>query len=135
MNFPDLSNTEAIVPEGTEGLYENWHFAPAVKSGDMLYISGIIGVDEELQVSADPEAQFVQVFETMGQTLKAAGLGFGHVVDLSSYHVDLNTHFATFTAVKDRYINKPYPAWTAIGISELLLPGALVEVKAIARIR
>jgi enamine deaminase RidA (YjgF/YER057c/UK114 family) len=135
MKFADLSDTEAVVPAGAEALYENWHFAPAVKSGDLLFISGIIGADDKLQVSPDPEAQFVQVFETMGHTLKSAGLDFGHVVDLSSYHVDLNAHFATFTAVKDRYFHEPYPAWTAIGVSELLLPGALVEVRAIAKAR
>lgn len=134
MQFPQVDNTAAIVPEGTQALYENWHFAPAVRSGDLLFLSGIIGADEQLQVSADPEAQFVQVFETMAHTLKSAGADFGHIIELTSYHVDLHAHFATFTAVKDRYLKEPYPAWTAIGVSELLLPNAVVEVKATARL-
>jgi enamine deaminase RidA (YjgF/YER057c/UK114 family) len=37
--------------------------------------------------------------------------------------------------VKDRYLSAPYPAWTAIGISELAIPGGLVEIKVIARLR
>ena len=34
--------------------------------------------------------------------------------------------------VKDRYILEPYPAWTAIGVSELIVPGGLMEIRAIA---
>ena len=36
--------------------------------------------------------------------------------------------------VKDNYMADPYPAWTAIGITELAFPGALVEIKIIARL-
>ena len=35
---------------------------------------------------------------------------------------------------KDRYIHQPYPAWTAIGISELAIPGGLVEIRVSARV-
>ena len=35
-------------------------------------------------------------------------------------------------AVKDRYLTDPYPAWTAIGVSELAAPAALVEVRVVA---
>jgi enamine deaminase RidA (YjgF/YER057c/UK114 family) len=35
--------------------------------------------------------------------------------------------------VKDKYMQAPYPAWTAIGITELAFPGGLVEIKIIAR--
>ena len=36
--------------------------------------------------------------------------------------------------VKDRFIRAPYPAWTAIGASELIVPGGLVELRAIAAV-
>ena len=48
------------------------------------------------------------------------------------YHVDIGRHMETFMAVKDRYLTEPYPAWTAIGVSELVVPGGLVEIRAIA---
>lgn len=134
MKHPTLNDTVCVIPEGLEGLYKDWHFAPAVRSGDTLYVSGIIGADEALQVSADPEAQFVQVFETMGHTLRSAGADFANVVELSSYHTDLTDSFPIFSAVKDRYLKEPYCAWTAVGVSALLLPNAIVEVKAIARL-
>jgi len=134
MDHPHLSNTKAVIPEGLERLYDGWHFSPAMIAGDTAYLSGIIGAEPDLSVNPDPEGQFVRVFETMGHTLRAAGLDYGHVVDLVSYHVDLNAHFLVFTEVKDRYFPEPYCAWTAIGIESLLLPGALVEVKAVAKL-
>jgi enamine deaminase RidA (YjgF/YER057c/UK114 family) len=133
-DFPALEDTVAIVPDGLEGLYDGWHFAPAVRSGDMLYLSGIIGADAELKVSEDPETQFVQVFETMGHTLRAAGADFSHVIELTSYHLRLEDTFKTFSTIKDQYFSLPHCAWTAVGVSALLLPAALVEVKAIARL-
>lgn len=39
-----------------------------------------------------------------------------------------------FMAVRDRYLMAPYPAWTAIGVAELIVPGGLVELRAIARV-
>lgn len=133
MKFPTLSDTRAIVPEGLEGLYRDWHFAPAVVSGETVYLSGIIGADATLEVSDDPETQFVQVFETMGRTLTAAGTDFSRVVELTSYHVGLQ-HFALFSAVRDRYLREPHCASTAVAVAGLLLPAALVEVKAVARL-
>lgn len=131
--FPAAEGAVAVVPEGLEELYRDWHFAPAVRDGNTLYLSGIIGAGENLAVSDDPETQFVQVFETMGHTLRSAGSDFDRVLEITSYHVNINAHFAVFSTVKDRYLPEPFCAWTAIGVSELLLPAALVEVKAIAR--
>ena len=53
----------------------------------------------------------------------------------TTFHVGLREHLGTFVKVKDRYIEAPYPAWTAIGVVELAVPGALVEIRATARLR
>jgi enamine deaminase RidA (YjgF/YER057c/UK114 family) len=37
--------------------------------------------------------------------------------------------------VKDAFVFAPYPAWTAIGITELITEGALIEIRVIARRR
>jgi enamine deaminase RidA (YjgF/YER057c/UK114 family) len=54
---------------------------------------------------------------------------------LTTFHVGLREHLGTFVAVKDRYLEAPYPAWTAIGVVELAVPGALVEIRVTARLR
>jgi enamine deaminase RidA (YjgF/YER057c/UK114 family) len=123
---------EPIIPEGYEGFYNDFHFAPANKVGDKLYVSGQIGFSEGLEVSDDPETQFTAAFEHVKAVLAGAGKTMADIVEMTTFHVGLQAHANTFLAVKDKYIDAPYPAWTAIGIEELFVPGALVEIKVIA---
>jgi len=125
---------EVVVPRGQEAYYDQFHFAPAIKDGNRLYCSGVIGVGADGKPPADPEAQFTCAFEGVKAVLTAAGVGFAEVVEMTSFHVGLQQHLATFMKVKDRYVQQPYPAWTAIGITELAFPGGLVEIKVIARL-
>jgi enamine deaminase RidA (YjgF/YER057c/UK114 family) len=95
----------------------------------------MLGTDEKFQAIAEPEAQFVQAFENVKGVLAAAKLGFRDVVELTTFHVGLRQHLGTFMKVKDRYLEAPYPAWTAIGVVELAVPDALVEIRVTARLR
>ena len=51
---------ENIVPPDMQNIYDRFHYAPAVRVGDVLYVSGQVGRDEALKVVEDPEAQMVQ---------------------------------------------------------------------------
>jgi enamine deaminase RidA (YjgF/YER057c/UK114 family) len=123
---------EPIIPEGYEAFYNEFHFAPANKVGDKLYVSGQIGFSDGLAVSDDPETQFTAAFEHVKNVLAGAGKTMADIVEMTTFHVGLQEHAHTFMVVKDKYLSEPYPAWTAIGISELFVPGALVEIKVIA---
>jgi enamine deaminase RidA (YjgF/YER057c/UK114 family) len=125
---------DVVIPKGMETFYERFHFAPAVKDRDHLYCSGVIGIGSDGKVSSDPETQFTQAFESLKSVLEAAGASFANVIDMTSFHVNLQANMAAFSKVKDRYLKAPYPAWTAIGITELAVPGGLVEIKVIARL-
>lgn len=125
---------EVVVPRGQEAYYDQFHFAPGIKDGNRLYCSGVIGVGADGKPPADPETQFTCAFEGVKSVLTAAGIGFDKVVEMTTFHVGLQQHLATFMKVKDRYLAQPYPAWTAIGITELAFPGGLVEIKVIARL-
>ena len=52
---------------------------------------------------------------------------------MTSYHVGLREHLETFIKVKDEYISEPYPAWTAIGVAELITKGTLIEIRVTAK--
>ena len=80
----------------------------------------------------DPEAQFDAAFGAVRAVLQAAGTDMSNIVNMTTYHVDIATHMAVFMAVKDRHITAPWPAWTAIGVSELIIPGGLMEISVIA---
>jgi len=53
------------------------------------------------------------------------------VVELTTFHTDM-TAFERFAKVKDDYFPRNYPAWTAVGVTALVLPKAKVEMRAVA---
>ena len=117
-----------------EAVYEKIRYSPGVKVGNTLYISGQIGRNEHMELVADKEAQFVQVFENMKKVLQAAGGSFDDIVDVTSYHTDMRD-LPLYMQVRDRYFTAAqcHPAWTAIGAAQLCgAPGYFLEVKAVA---
>jgi enamine deaminase RidA (YjgF/YER057c/UK114 family) len=111
----------------------DWHFSQAIEVGGFVFFSGITGVRPDQSVASDPPTQFRDVFRFVGMHLQAAALGFEHIVDMTTYHVDLRWHLVAFMTVKDEFIREPYPTWTAVGVSELITAGALVEARIIAK--
>jgi enamine deaminase RidA (YjgF/YER057c/UK114 family) len=122
-----------IIPAWMKPIYDGYHFAPAVVDGDYVRCSGMIGMRPDLTVSSDPSEQFMQAFENLRGLLEEAGATFRDVVEINSYHVGLQANMPAFLAAKDKFLSAPHAAWTAIGISELAVPGALVEIQVIAR--
>jgi enamine deaminase RidA (YjgF/YER057c/UK114 family) len=122
-----------IIAPGLARFENAWHFSHAVRHGDLLFLSGVTGTDEDGHVDADPATQFERAFLHLRIYLEAAGASLSDILELTTYHVDLREHLAAFVAVKDRHIERPYPAWSAIGVSELITPGALAELRVIAR--
>ncbi len=127
-----MSDKQVVVPESMKAVYEQFHFAPAVIDGDRLFCSGQIGTAADNQLSDDPAAQFTQAFENLKTLLEEGGSSLDDVIEMTTFHVDFNDHIATFRSVKDKFVQAPYPAWTAIGVSGLAF-GALVEIKVVAR--
>jgi enamine deaminase RidA (YjgF/YER057c/UK114 family) len=118
---------DVIVPDSARQTYENWHFAPAVRHGDLIFCSGVIGQGETV------EEEFRSAWKSLGETLAEAGVGYEDIVDSTLYIVDLQQNAATMAKVKDEFIKAPYPASTWIGVSELVIPGARAEIKVTAR--
>lgn len=127
-----MATRELVIPEGMENIYEQKRYAPGVRVGDMLFVSGMLGRDRNLTVIEEPEAQFVQLFENMGKVLAAGGATFRDVIEFVGYFTDLQRDFPLFQSVKDRYVEPDFPAQTAIGVSQLSTPGLLVELKCTA---
>ena len=127
-----MTDRTIIVPPGMRTIHEDYGYAPAVRVGNMLYCAGQVGRTPDLQVIAEPTLQFEACWANLGMVLAAAGCGFGDVVELVTYHVDLPLHFDAFKAVKNRLFPRGHATWTAIGVSALARPGLLVEIKATA---
>jgi enamine deaminase RidA (YjgF/YER057c/UK114 family) len=112
---------------------EEWGFADAVVAGDTVYLSGVVvGLREG---STDLEAAYAQSFERIGAILKRAGAGWDDVVDITTYHTDVNGQMPAIDKVKDRYITGKPPAWTAIQVVRLIPDQGITEIKITAKLR
>lgn len=123
------SGRQVIVPEQWKNSYDSLHYAPAVRAGDWLILSGVVAGLAPDETDADQEAAFARAFDAIGVILNEAGADWDDVVEIITYHTDLPMQIADFGAAKDRYLKEPYPAWTAIDIDRLYPDRGLVEVK------
>ena len=110
-----------------------WHFSPVLDTGEFAFLSGVTGVHPDGSLSTDPRTQIRDTFKFVKANLAAAELTFDDVVEMTTYHVGLRTHLPVFIEVKDAYITAPYPAWSAIGVTELITEGTLIEIRVIAQ--
>lgn len=123
---------QTIVPPGTEVLYNNYHFAPATRVGDFIWISGQVGIDANFKVGEGMEQQARFAFEGIKATLAAAGATLADIVELVTFHTDLRGEVEAFGKVKDEYLPDNYPAWSAVGVTQLADAAFKVEVRVVA---
>jgi 2-iminobutanoate/2-iminopropanoate deaminase len=106
-------------------------FSSAVRVGDVLYLSGVIGTGRDGSLPAGIEAQTRQTMDNIGAMLKRAGRSFDDVFKCTVMIDDMR-EWQAFNAVYMTYF-KPdrLPARSAFGTDGLAL-GALVEVECMA---
>ncbi|MCC5888864.1 MAG: RidA family protein [Gammaproteobacteria bacterium] len=119
-------------PDGV--LYDRWHFSQAVRSGGLLLCSGQIGTEAGGGVPAEFVDEARNAWAAVGRVLAAAGLDYSAIVEFTSYHVGLQQSLADFMVARDEVLQEPWPAWTAIGVAELAVPGARLEIRVTARL-
>ena len=128
-----MSARDAVFPAGRHALYATHRYSAAIRSDDLLFVSGQVGSRDDGSPAPDFEAQVRLAFANLEATLRAAGCGFDDIVDVTTFHTDPARQFDTVLAVKDEiFPQAPYPAWTAIGVT--WLAGFDFEIKVIARI-
>lgn len=121
---------EHFTPPGHERARDTYHYTPAVRAGDFVFISGVVA--GRRPGDETDEAGFDRAFRVVNDVLNAAGADWGDVVEMTTYHTDLPAQIALFGQVKDRHVSAPYPAWTAIDVDRLLPDNGLVEIRVIA---
>jgi len=118
-----------------QGVQQSMGFAQAVRSGDELHISGTVSVDADFVV-AYPDSfddQLRNIFEILGRTLAAHGLGFADVVRERMFVTDMDALVAAISGRKTFYGDGPYPASTAVEVRRLLHPDMKIEVELLAK--
>lgn len=103
-------------------------FSEAVRVGDVLYLSGQIGISQDGKLADGIEAQTKQAMENIGAILKHAGLGYEDVFHCTAFLSDMK-NWAAFNQVYVPYFPAgKMPARSAFGTSGLAL-GALLEIE------
>jgi 2-iminobutanoate/2-iminopropanoate deaminase len=109
-------------------------FSAAVRVGDMLYLSGVIGNKPGTLtlVEGGLGGQTRQAMDNIGRVLAACGLGFAEVVKCTIMLADM-PEWREFNEVYVGYFaNDRLPARSAFGAAGLAL-GARVEIEALAQ--
>lgn len=128
-----MTKRDAVFPAGRHALYEAHRYSAAIRSGDLLFVSGQVGSRADGSPEPDFDRQVRLAFANLGATLAAGGCTFDDIVDVTSFHTDPENQFATIMTVKNEvFPQAPYPNWTAVGVN--WLAGFDFEIKVIARI-
>jgi 2-iminobutanoate/2-iminopropanoate deaminase len=95
-------------------------YSRAVRYGDLLFVSGTIGMDPKTGelVGAGIEAQAVQTLENLKVIVEAAGMGFQNVLKSTVFLRDMND-FAKFNEIYARYFPSEPPARETVQVARL----------------
>lgn len=127
-----MSKRDAVFPADRHALYEAHGYSAAVRSGDLLFISGQVGSRPDGSPEPDIARQVDLAFRNLEAVLAAAGAGFDDVVDVTTFHTDPEAQLGAVMAAKNRvFPAEPHPTWTAVGVN--WLAGFDFEIKVIAR--
>jgi len=120
-----------VIPEGTD--VDKMVIAPAVRVGDLLYLSGSAGYDAEAGKLAGDDilSQSRQALKNLGAVLDAAGSSWEKVVKVNCFLVHAQQDFDGWNVAFKEVFSKNPPARTTVG-GDIAMPGALVEVELIA---
>lgn len=128
-----MTKREIITPEGKHALYEQHAYSAAIKSGDLLFVSGQVGSLPDGTPEPDFKQQVELAFANLQAVLSTAGCTLDDIIDVTTFHTDPQNQFDTVLAVKQKvFPSAPYPNWTAVGVT--WLSGFDFEIKVIARI-
>lgn len=101
---------KSIVPEDFQLYFSDWHFSPIIEADGTVYLSGVTATRKDKLIRLHPEEQFHDEFYKPGVYLKAAGLNYENILEMTTFHIDIKKHAGIFSKVKDEYVKAPYPA-------------------------
>ena len=96
-----MTQREAVFPPTRQALYEKHRYSAAVRSGDLLFVSGQVGSRPDGSPEPDFEAQVRRAFANLEATLLAGGCGFDDVVDVTTFYTDPEKQLGTARAVRE----------------------------------
>ena len=120
--------SQAIQPPGVETAASFYSPAILAEGGRLLFISG----QGPKNYNADIETQIRETFEQIQTIVEASGGSMQNIVMIRAYFLNMARDLSAFRKVRQEFLVEPYPAATAVGVTELAVPNLEVEIEAVA---
>jgi enamine deaminase RidA (YjgF/YER057c/UK114 family) len=125
---------DAIVTPPWQDFFDATGIPAAVRVGQTVRLTGHTGTRPDGSFSTDPAEQLRQTFANVADTLAELGGTWADVEEIMSFHVGLRAQGDLVLHVAGQFLSQPFPAWSAVGITELFEPEAIVELRVVATI-
>ena len=125
-----MPERQPVIPPGVA---PNPNLSPGVRVGDMLYVSGHVGVDANGNAAEGCEAQSRQVMANIRGVVEAAGGRMEDVAKITCFLTNIEDYAAYAKVRLETWPANP-PASSTVGVSALVRPELVVEVEAIVRL-
>lgn len=104
--------------------------SPAIRVGDVLYMSGQLGMSRESPDSTI-EGQTTRTLENVKRVVEAAGATMEHITKCTVFLTSA-ADFRGMNAAYVKFFPKAPPARSTVVVAALVVPGAKVEIECIA---
>ena len=97
------------------------HYCHAVRHRDRIWISGMVGIDENGNVPEDTVEQFAIAMKNFDSALGAAGGGAENVVKVTVFVTNINDR-SRINPIRQEYFGEHRPASSLFEVSNLVFP-------------
>ena len=104
------------------------HYCHSVRAGNLIWVSGIVGMHADGTVPEGTVAQFDVAMDALDACLRAAGGKPEHVVKVQVFLTDINDR-ALINPRRIEYFGEHRPASTLVEVSALIDPRLTVEIE------
>jgi 2-iminobutanoate/2-iminopropanoate deaminase len=126
-------STAIHYPRNADTPVSHLPFSPAVRVGDLIFISGQASVDATGALVPDTfEGEFRRSVENLRKVLESAGSDLAHVVQTRNYIRD-PANVARYNELYREYFTAPYPSRTTI--TNCLPPALHYEIECVAVVK
>ena len=129
-----MASKEYINPGGMYGATWQFNQAVRVRGGDLLFVSGIVGLAPDGSIATDDIVEQSQVaFQNLSMVLEEAGGSLADEIKVNVYVGQSYSHRRhDLREVRSRFFTGDYPVSTLIQVAGFANPEYLFEVEAIA---
>lgn len=115
---------------------EHYTYVPALRVGNMVWLSGTTGTDDSGRITApgNIEEQTRQIFRKFERLLRSIGSSCDDIVATTDFFTTTENYKRT-AAVRREFFRTAKPTSTGVLVAGLLRKDALIEISAVAVLR